>query len=341
MYKFDEIDSILVELIKQNYSTNKIIDILNISREELYKRIMNIRNNGFGVYRNCTINGDVIYGNITTLNTSNRHKNKLKLEIPDEVTSFKSILISDLHLGGEHERLDLLNYVYDYCSNNNINIIFNCGDLIDGLYHCSNPTIKDANNLINKLINDYPFDKNILNIICLGNHDLYFLDKFGINLKNILLNHRHDLLPAGFGNAKIIMKKDAIYLQHKLSNEVDDKQTMKANPIIFQGHKHFSKPNIYLVEEENRFCVPPLSNYLNFAPGYPGFYEIEFKFNKNGTFKFLNVRLYCFKKNKIFLADERKLKLHDYKEENDKPNFNQLIKQFKKDSINQKKNKYE
>lgn len=343
MYKIDQINNDIIELIKQNYSTNEILDVLNISREELYKRIMDIRNNGFGIYRNCSVNGDIIYGNVTTLSTSSRSKNNLKLEIPEETRSFKAILISDLHLGGKHERLDLLNSVYDYCTVNNINIIFNCGDLIDGLYHSCNPTPKDAEKLINKLITDYPFDKNILNLICLGNHDLYFLDKFGINLKNLLLNHRHDLVPIGFGNAKVIMKNDAIYMKHKLTNEYEERKISRANPIIFEGHKHFSDSKIYLVKDENRFCVPTLSNSLISTPGYPGFYEIEFKFNKNGSFKLLNIKLYCFKKNKMFLADETKLKLNDYEESNnkEKSNFNQLIKQFRKDSINQKKNKYE
>ena len=343
MYKIDQIDNDIMELIKQNYSTNEILDIINISREELYKRIMNIRNNGFGVYRNCSVNGDIIYGNVNTISTSNRSKNNLKLEIPEETRSFKAVLISDLHLGGNHERLDLLNNVYDYCAGNNINIILNCGDLIDGLYHDLNPTLKDAEKLINKLINDYPFDKNILNLICLGNHDLYFLDKFGINLKNLLLNHRHDLYPIGFGNAKIIMKNDAIYMKHKLSNNYAERQISKANPVIFEGHKHFSEPKIYLVEDENRFCAPTLSNSFIYNSGYPGFYEIEFKFNKTGQFSFINVKLYCFKKKKMFLADEVNLKLNNYQEsnKNEKADFNQLIKQFRKDSINQKKNRYE
>lgn len=337
----NSIDYEILKMIEENKNLNEITNNLDLSNKELYDKLLYLRNNGINIYRKYLYDGNIHYGLIKNFNIERIPKPETRITLDKTQLNFKAIVISDIHIGSKKERLDLLEIVYEYCIKNNINIILNCGDLVDGLYHVNNASIEMAYDEVTRMLEKHPYDKNILNFICLGNHDMYFLEKFGINVRNIIQANRHDLIPVGFGLSGIKIKKDLLFLSHKLSNK--NPTIYEPNKIIFEGHSHYS--NLHLIEKENDklFKAPSLSN-IQRQDNNPGFYEINFKFNEEGLFEQGYIKLLSLKKDKIvvteykqfeFIKKEDKIISDDSNEK-----FEQLMREFKIKSKKEKKNKY-
>lgn len=332
----------ILKLIEQNKSLNEITNMLDITNKELYDKLQDLRNIGINTYKKYQYDGNINYGIIKNFSLNKIHNPEIKIVIPKEKRYFKAIVLSDLHIGSKKERLDLLEQVYDYCIKNDINIILNCGDLVDGLYHISKASIDMAYEEINKMLENHPFDKNILNFICLGNHDMYFLERFGINVRNIIQANRHDLIPISYGLGGIKIKKDLLFLSHKLSNKNPD--MYETDKIIFEGHSHYT--NFYLNEKNNNklFKVPSLSDIQRNA-SMPSFYEICFEFNENGLFNVGQIKLLTLKKEKFVISETKEYNFINNEEiiidNNKEENFEQLINEFKVKTKKKKRNKYE
>ena len=65
------------------------------------------------------------------------------------------------------------------CEIMTLHIIINGGDLIDGSFSKGVQKIDDPICQLDYVIKNYPFDKRILNLICLGNHDFFFIQVWG------------------------------------------------------------------------------------------------------------------------------------------------------------------
>ena len=117
------------------------------------------------------------------------------------------VLISDLHLGSLYDCIDLLKEIYDFCLKNNIHIIINAGDLIDGFMGLPEKRVYGEEQ-IEYLLKNYPFDPSILNFITLGNHDEDYFLKTHQDISKILKSKRHDLVCLGYGLGKLKIKRD-------------------------------------------------------------------------------------------------------------------------------------
>lgn len=267
----------LIKLIEEGKTINEITDELKMSNKQILRRLNDIKMDGINYFRNYQFTGDITFELNKTYNNGSKNITNIKMKKEDE---FKAVIISDLHIGSELERLDLMYKVYDYCINNNVHIIINAGDLVEGMNNYSFVEKEVYLNQIEHLLKDHPYDKNILNFICLGNHDVDSLRKDGINLAKILLNNRFDLVPIGFGKGILKIKNDFIYVLHPTAG-VD--LTVDTNNLILRGHSHKLK-TIY---ENNQFTfyVPSLSDIKQVgSSNVPTFLELNIKFS-NGLFK--------------------------------------------------------
>lgn len=211
------------------------------------------------------------------------------------------MLISDLHIGCAQERLDALNQTYEYCIKNGINIIINAGDLINGrkIGPYSKNKIDNYEDQIKYLLKNYPFDKNILNFTCLGNHDIDALQKEGINLATVLHNNRHDIIPLGYAEGIIGIKGEKIVVRHPIS--VCNNEEIKPYFVI-KGHSH--KMSVDKGPESFSITVPNLSD-LSFPHSCfaPSAVEMTIKFSNN-LFSYVYLKQLVFINNDLYTINE-------------------------------------
>lgn len=106
-----------MELIRQGKNNKEICNILKIDLMDLKNILISLKNKGVLYNKKYTLEGNTLY----IPNKDLDGDTSKDIDILMSKNSFKSILISDLHLGTKEERLDLLNLVYEYASKEGIN----------------------------------------------------------------------------------------------------------------------------------------------------------------------------------------------------------------------------
>ncbi len=149
------------------------------------------------------------------------------------------IVISDTHIGSRFENLDYLNKVYDYALSHNIKYIFHAGDLIEGCYsnysRC-NRKYRSISSQVNHVMEDYPSDRSIKNIILLGNHDAFPIVVCNYDIADVLGN-RDDFIITGYRSSYLKLRGEYISLKHDISrmlNTIGDSTVF----LNFFGHSH-------------------------------------------------------------------------------------------------------
>lgn len=243
----------LLKLISEGKTINEISEELKLSPKKIYNILTILGNKGFEFERKYYSDGSIVYipkNNIF----SNEVNNKVSIITSPNDQEFDAVVISDLHIGCDKERLDLLEKVYNYCIINNINIIIVTGDIINGMFGRSQILHDDVSEQIDYAIRNYPFDRNILNFAILGNHDINSLQLVGQDFAKILKNYRHDIVPVGYGKGQINIKNDHITLYHPKTIETD-----KFNDYLtLIGHQHRLK--VSTNGKVNTIHVPSLSD---------------------------------------------------------------------------------
>ena len=124
-----DINQNILNYIKQNKSVNEISTLTNLSQKQIFQRITSLENKGYLISRKYTSDGNIIY----TFDKDNSDKeDSFKLYNGDKI--LKIIAISDLHIGNARSDESAFNCIYNYAIKNNIHLIINCGDLLDGTY---------------------------------------------------------------------------------------------------------------------------------------------------------------------------------------------------------------
>ena len=223
----------LLNLVAMKKTLNEMSTELKLDNVKIHKKLMSLKNRtGMEFDRQFFTDGQMIYNLKKDLS---KLSNNIELELANFENSVTALLISDLHLGSELERLDLIDKFYDYCSLSNINVIINLGDYLDGYAGRKPKKVEGAEKQIKHLIKKYPFDKNIINFICYGNHDYDLLTEDGINVASRISAARPDLISTGYGLGIINIKNDQLILRHGIRdiccNEVRGK-------LVLFGHKH-------------------------------------------------------------------------------------------------------
>jgi len=265
-----EMNSKVLQLLYQNKSLKEISSILNLTENQLFIRIKQLINYGYNIAATYHYNSDIYYN----VKKDNMLKNKkFSLEMPNDVNTFKCLVISDLHIGLESADIKLADKVYNYAIKNGINIIIICGDIIEGDYTTYKKVISDFYGQIVYFLDKYPYDRNITNIILLGNHDRHSLINDGFDIAKCISNSRYDLVPIGYGNGKIRIKNDNLLLYHKLYK--DFKPVIEpGNKILLSGHGHMMKTKV----RDILWLGAPALSYKsndNTKAILPGFIELD------------------------------------------------------------------
>ena len=242
----------LLDLINQERTINEISNTLHLSHKQIYSRLKNLKTHGFEFNRKYFYDGNMKYEQIYNPKNNDDSVSLITSNTDQDITI---MLISDIHLGNKYERLDLLYKIYDYCIKKNIHIIINAGDLIDGLTIGNDKRIHTYEDQINYLIKKYPFDKNIINFVCLGNHDIDSLQNSGQDINTSLNNFRHDLVSLGYGFGSINIKNEQIFVRHLIQGLKVEKAP--SGSLVLHGHSHKSTITI------NQNClvhIPTLSD---------------------------------------------------------------------------------
>ena len=287
----------LIELLKSNISTKEICDILKVDEITLYKLLLEIKNKGVSFLRKYNVNGEISYQRIKKfkeIKMANNKNNTKTIYTPNSSKSLKTLAISDLHIGNEAERLDLLDRAFNYCIKNNIHIIFCGGDIIDGAYSSGNQKITNIYKQAEYFIANYPHDKSIITFAVGGDHDYSALYRYGIDIAEMCNNYRHDIVIGGFNNTIINMKKDKIQLYHYLKAGM----LLNVNPsLIFHGHFH----NFQLKMQQDRLNIvlPSLSDITD---TYPQALEVTLNF-KDEFIESTDIKQIVFDQKDIILSN--------------------------------------
>lgn len=274
----------LIDLINSEYTLNEITSLLNLSHDKVYELFRELKLIGIDFNKSYYYSGDIVYLPRKEIDGVNKANTVNILTRPSD-EAFRAMVVSDLHAGSIYERIDVWNKIYDYCIINNIHIIIVCGDLVDGITK-GRPECKKHNSSLEQFehfIINYPYDKNILNMVTFGNHDVDSITSFGIDLSTFLTSFRHDIVPVGYGFGRINIKNDKIFVTHPLCIGVNKNFDLTSNYLLLKGHHHCAK-SIIGTNGNCSLTVPSISDiFLTEDEFLPGAIDLNIKF-KNGYF---------------------------------------------------------
>lgn len=277
-----EINQKILDMILKNATVNEISSETGLSNKQLFYRLNLLKAKGFNFSKKYYSDGEITY----KLQKGFPTEKEISLITSPKEQQIKLVFISDLHLASIKDRVDLLNQVYDFCSKKGIHIIINGGDMLDGFLGYATKKYTSFEQQIEYMLKVYPYDKNILNFTCLGNHEADALERTGQNLETILEIKRHDIIPLGYGIGKLKIKNDEIIIKHpktNLSKNVD----ISNNNLVIYGHSHRAKNEVH--QNRVNLYVPTLSDLQRYQGIFPGFIKATIDFHNgiliNGNFE--------------------------------------------------------
>ncbi len=284
---------IILELIKQNKTLEEIIVYTNLPVKEIYKIIRKLIIEGHNIARRYFYDGEIEYS------LSNQQSDNCTIITSNDEKDLEFMIISDLHLGSIYEMPKLLDIIYDYCTKNNIHIILNSGDLVEGEVKESSILVPPQKQLDHAL-RVYPLSPSILNFLLLGNHDYSLLMNYGIDILDLIKERREDIIPIGYGEGQILIKNDHIVLQHPLIyREVN--HGIYDKTIIIRGHGH--APKISMDNSNLVIYAPSLSKLNLYKSNFPGAIDLKIKM-KRGFIEYAFIEELSFINNCIYTTNE-------------------------------------
>lgn len=292
-----ELNKIILDMIRCRKTIKEISQSLLMSEKQIYMRIKQIINYGYKLNPTYYYSSDILY----SLDDATQ-ENGVRIKMPRD-SNFRCIAISDIHIGNVNSNIYYLKMVYEYASKNNISVILNCGDLIEGVISNSKRNIDDLYEQIETLIKKYPYDKNINNFVIFGNHDFHSLYYNKLDMSKRISNARYDMIPIGYGKGIVNLKSDSILLEHDLSI-VENPNIGQNCKISLIGHGHMMKTKYY---DKLYISVPTLSNVSpdRTIDVIPGFLDLEIQFEKI-YFKNIKIKHMIIDNKKIYQASEDK-----------------------------------
>lgn len=291
----------VLDLINENKSLKEVVSILKMSEKQLYIRIKQLINYGYFLEPTYTCDSDIYY-KINTRNINKEKNNNVTIKVPTDLKELRCIAISDLHIGNINSDVDLLKKVYDYAAKNDIHIIFNCGDLIEGIHSCDKRNINNIHDQIEYIIDKYPYDNSIYNYMIFGNHDYHAFRHLGLDVSKKIENSRYDIVSLGFGQGIVNIKKEKILLQHELC-AVDLPKVYDDAKLALVGHGHMMKTKIY---DNLLLCLPSLSRVCpdKTKENIPSFIDLEMHFARD-NFEFIRSKQMLVEPNIVPISESR------------------------------------
>ena len=290
-----ENDLLVLNLVKQNKTLEEIVDCTNLPLKDIYKILKRIREKGYLISKKYYYDGEIKYN----LQNNLEKESDIILYTSHKDNEFEFMVISDLHFGSFYETSKLLNIIYDYCTNKNINIILNAGDFVDGDVNKQNIKIEPIKQITHAL-KCYPISKNIISYLLLGNHDYSLINNYGMDISKVISDNREDIVPIGYGEGIIKIKNDLIIMQHPLLYEKSN-NGIYSKSLIIRGHGHKPKINF---DTSNLVIYAPSLSKLNFNNcNYPGAIDLKIKM-RCGIVETVYIEQLAFINNKINVTNE-------------------------------------
>ncbi len=288
----------ILELTSEGKTINEIAATLNLTNKQLFNIFNTIKSKGLEFKKTYYSNGEIKYNLIKKILDNN---DKTLITSPNE-RHIKMLLKSDCHIGSVYERIDLISKCYDYCVKNNIHVILDCGDFIDGIVGGNKKIHDNAMDQIDYFLKKYPFDKDIITFGILGNHDLNTLLYDGINFENIIESYRHDIVSLGYEKGSLNIKNDKIFLSHPIANfePVNIEDNYIGKKLILEGHSHHS--SIVDIEQHLKVKVPSLVTFE--TKDYPSFMTITLNFEQYGYIGSINLEHFIFINDNIIKVND-------------------------------------
>ena len=247
---------LILKLITEGKEIEEILTSLKITREQLNKEITEIRRIGHNIKREIYYNGTQKFA----LQKSTPRNITHILDVPENGV-FRVLAASDYHIGSTKENIKYIKQMYTFAVQNDIHIILNAGDLIEGIMN--NTKHKNYFEHIEYLLETLPKEQNLLTLITLGNHDESLVKNTGLDLHTILNQNREDIISLGYDVNKIGVGNEEILMSHIAKKVCSMSSRLK---ITGHGHRYnfdisYGNPTLYL---------PTLSTDIKegFAPGF-------------------------------------------------------------------------
>lgn len=301
----NEVNQRIIELIEQNKSIKEISSILGLSEKQFFVRLKYMIDYGYQIEPSYSCDSNIHYNLVKKKNIE--RDNTIRIKIPNSTKEFRSVAISDLHVGNVDANVDLFKRVYEYIAKEGIHIVFICGDIIEGTHTSDLKDLKDIYSQIETFIKKYPYDRDIINIIVLGNHDFHSKHYDGLDIMKRIERSRYDIVPIGYGKGIVKLKQDSLLLSHKLSI-VEDPDIGNECKLALVGHGHMMKSKFY---DKLYLCIPPLS-YVSpdkTKEVLPGFVDMTIHFQQ-GFFEFIQAK-HMIITPKIYQASETRCRIKE------------------------------
>ena len=262
----------LIQLIKEGKSLNQICEIPKLSQKQLFLKLSMLKNSGYLFDRNYNTEGDIFYRLSSPLKMES---NITKVRAGKCATAIRMLVTSDAHYGSIYDSMENAHVMMEYAVKEGIHLIFNIGDFFDGIYQERARKLRYSSieEVIYNVLHDFPYDKNILNFLVLGNHDFSIWKNSGIDISYIIQERRHDIVTLGYGVGQVIISNFPFYLKHPITGQKVEYPVVH-NAILYKGHSHeFKAHNL-----GGSFVVTvPSSSEERLALGIvPSFLDIEY-----------------------------------------------------------------
>ena len=286
-----EITFEIIKRIQSGCTVENICESLNLTFEEFYLLVQDYNEkNVTRYYSKICHNADIIMSkNQEPLDSD------VNLTVPDGI--FSLVGISDTHVGNEFDTIDRFKAIADFINEENIKLLVNCGDLVDGPDHDNQHVgrrLPLLENQIEELIINYPFISGA-NICMLGDHDARGRTEDGYTVCKALREFRPDLKVFGSDSGIVKINNKEILLCHDLKNPnvrnniIDDRIVLAGHSHAFYNHTKYTTsygPAIEVVIPA--FCNLPLHNDRT-----PGFLKIDLTYS-NGNLVGVLIHNYTF-----------------------------------------------
>lgn len=310
-----EINQKILDMVKQKKSIEEISNAVNLSYKQIYNRVSSLEDHGYIAKRIYNSNGNLTY----TLNNDNCYHLNDSFELFNTNKKLKMIVISDLHIGNIDSDEEALDTIYNYCIKNGIHIIINCGDILDGTFTASRCFLP-AEEQVEYLIKNYPFDKSIFTLYTLGDHDTSLYTEKRISLISAIKRRRHDICSLSpysrpLQDDIIIFNNNKIMVSHKsITPEENDLVNIKLHLV---GHNHTSKTFFEMNETKSitpKIMVPPLArNSIEGETNIPRAIELIIYMDNKYHFRYVEKRDLLILNNKAINTGET---IINYSQEN-------------------------
>lgn len=191
------IKAIIEEITKKDITISSIRDNLKekgikVSPEMIYQKIAFLSRK-WRIEEKGIQDGEVVYG----IDKSIPKPKEISISTTQDVIDI--VLISNLMISDGESLKRTMSYIYDYCTANGINYIFNLGNFFNINEQVDTDQIK---RLIDIAFQFYPKDHNIMNFILGGEYDINGLS-LGLNHISTLCLNRSDLQDLGYSSANV------------------------------------------------------------------------------------------------------------------------------------------